>query len=126
MGPDTTAAFCDGAIDVEPLFYANQVDLALWGHVHNTLVTCPVFNGTCQTPGADGFAGTVHAVIGNGGQDLSGIPPVAPPWQVYMGNEFGWSYFDANATHLAMFLLDDATNATSFAFTLTRPAAAMF
>lgn len=96
------------------------MDVALWGHVHNTLVTCPVFNGTCGKAGAATFPGTVHVVVGNGGQDLSGLPAVAPAWQAYGGNEYGWSYIEANATHFAMSLVNDVTNTTSYAFTLER------
>jgi hypothetical protein len=121
-GPDTSTNFCNGAGDLEPLFYGAQVDLALWGHVHNTLVTCPVYNGTCGTAAPGGFAGTVHAVIGNGGQELAGLPWMAPPWQVHGGNNFGWSCIEADATSLTMTLMRDKDNSQEFQFTLRRTA----
>jgi hypothetical protein len=109
-----------------------QVDLMLWGHVHNALVTCPgtphevqmacnlnlvcnythfhlsatacrtVYNGTCMTPSTPGgYDAPVHAVIGNGGQSLSGLPKVRAPWDIYHANEFGYSTITAhNATVL--------------------------
>jgi hypothetical protein len=64
LGPDTSDNFCHGARDLEPLFFAHEVDLALWGHVHNTLVTCPVFNGRCGDPAGGAFAGTLHGRLG--------------------------------------------------------------
>lgn len=43
----------------------------------------------------------MHAVIGNGGQSLSGLPAQREPWDVYHANEFGYSTITAhNATHL--------------------------
>merc|ERR1712046_551757 len=33
--------------DVEKVFVKYEVDLCLWGHVHNTEVTCPMINGAC-------------------------------------------------------------------------------
>jgi hypothetical protein len=38
VGPDLTDEFCMGAKDIEPLLQEHEVDLALWGHVHNVSV----------------------------------------------------------------------------------------
>ena len=60
------------------------MDLALWGHVHNAIVTCPVINGTCvTTKQADGYDGPVHAVIGHGGMSLDAVANPAPKWVNY-------------------------------------------
>lgn len=125
-----------------------QVDLVLWGHVHNALVTCPgrllapaarrlpfavaflrqlfsaralpaagfpyhvththplpsatVYNGTCVKPTvAGGYDAPIHAVIGNGGQSLDGVPAQRAAWDVYHASEFGYSTITAyNATTL--------------------------
>jgi len=58
--------------EVESVFVHYEVDLCLWGHVHNAEVTCPLINGTCVTPSQTGaYTAPVHAVIGNAGQSLS-------------------------------------------------------
>ena len=119
--------------------FLHQVDLVLWGHVHNALVTCPgmdrcpflhhhcqpacvsegvplkplgppssppppspVYNGTCVKPSSPGaYDAPIHAVIGNGGQSLSGLPKTREPWDIYHVNEFGYSTITAyNATTL--------------------------
>lgn len=107
---------------IEPLLYQYKVDLALWGHVHNALVTCPVLNATCvTTKQSDGYQAPVHAVIGNGGMDLSGLPTERAPWDVYHANEYGYSTIEiSNATHLEMRLFEDETNDLHYSFTLER------
>ena len=102
------------------LMYTNQVNLAIWGHVHNTLATCPVFNGVCgKGATGGGFAGTVHAVIGNGGQELDGLPQEIPDWVAFSGNTWGWNYLAATAHHLHLHFIDDATNATNYELVIT-------
>ena len=39
---------------IEPLLMTYKADIVLWGHVHNAFRSCPVFNGTCVPPAADG------------------------------------------------------------------------
>ncbi len=46
---------------LEPLLVGAGVDAVLVGHIHNSLVTCPVNNSVCGT-------GPVHVCIGNAGQ----------------------------------------------------------
>lgn len=125
IGPDVDdTRFILGAVDMEPLLMKHQVDLALWGHVHNALVTCPVFNGTCVPPKADGsFDAPVHAVVGNGGQVLSGVPPPKEraAWVKYQANEWGWAQiFVHNASHMHMMLLDDVANDVHYDFWIVR------
>ena len=73
--------------ELEALFVKNGVNLCLWGHVHNLLATCPVYNGTCID------SGIVHVVLGNGGQSLtrySDQTPV-PEWVDFKLDNFGWN-----------------------------------
>jgi hypothetical protein len=104
---------------------SRQVDLALWGHVHNALVTCPVINGSCVTAPAPGaYAGPIHAVVGNGGQVLSGVPAegkAKAAWVEYQANQWGWSQiFVYNATHLRMTFADDLKNELQYEFWIAR------
>eukprot|EP00929_Paragymnodinium_shiwhaense_P083225 TRINITY_DN44269_c0_g1_i1.p1 TRINITY_DN44269_c0_g1~~TRINITY_DN44269_c0_g1_i1.p1 ORF type:complete len:670 (-),score=5.90 TRINITY_DN44269_c0_g1_i1:47-2056(-) len=57
--------------DVEKVFVKYEVDLCMWGHVHNAEVTCPVINGSCVGERAGEYSAPIHAVIGNGGQSLT-------------------------------------------------------
>lgn len=77
----------------EPLLMHYQVDLVLWGHVHNAYASCPVFNGTCVTTAQpNGYLAPVHVSIGNGGQGLSAINPTHPPvWADFQGSYWGYS-----------------------------------
>ncbi|KAL5489146.1 hypothetical protein EMCRGX_G018204 [Ephydatia muelleri] len=50
---------------VEPLLKKYQVDGAFWGHHHSYQRSCPVFDRVCTE------GGTVHIVVGTGGQSLS-------------------------------------------------------
>ena len=61
--------------------------------VHNCLVTCPIYQSECQTKGSDGYAGPVHAVIGNAGQrlDFHTLSPDVEAFTVHYAEEFGYS-----------------------------------
>eukprot|EP00928_Gymnodinium_smaydae_P062366 TRINITY_DN46250_c0_g1_i1.p1 TRINITY_DN46250_c0_g1~~TRINITY_DN46250_c0_g1_i1.p1 ORF type:complete len:615 (-),score=36.57 TRINITY_DN46250_c0_g1_i1:199-1995(-) len=133
-GPDLSNSFCLGAAssDLETLFLVHEVDLCLWGHVHNALATCPVYKGKCiKKPGASktrpGFQylAPVHAVVGNGGMDLSGIAPDPAPWVAWQSNTWGWntltadgswnlkvSFFDERDTVLHEISIESATDAS--------------
>ncbi|KAK8508078.1 hypothetical protein V6N13_055532 [Hibiscus sabdariffa] len=63
---------------LEPLLVKNNVNLALWGHVHRYERFCPLKNFTCGSSGQkeeDWEALPVHVVIGMGGQDWQ------PKWE---------------------------------------------
>jgi len=96
--------------ELEDLLYKHEVDLCLWGHVHNAEVTCPVRKGECVKPSSPGgYAAPVHAILGNGGQSLSpfclnatcccsmeeGSCPAAckalPKWSQWRLDRFGFS-----------------------------------
>jgi hypothetical protein len=53
-------------VELEPLLNKYNVDLALWGHMHNYERSCPLKNKVCtgdyQSPG-----GTIHMVVGSAG-----------------------------------------------------------
>ena len=78
---------------VEDLMMKYKVDLALWGHVHNAQVTCPVYKGKCMEKGEDGYAAPIHAVIGNAGQMLDQVPLPShvKTFTRYFAPEFGYS-----------------------------------
>jgi len=120
IGPDPN--FCAGAPDVEPLLVKYHVDLALWGHVHNAVVTKPVVAGKVVTAkGADGFDAPVHAIIGNGGQVLSGVPAKPPAWQAWAQSYWGWNYLTIpNATYLSLTFLDNVKNDVQYELELQR------
>ena len=72
-GPNARAATLGKALEeaLEPVFERHQVNLALWGHVHDYERTCPVRRRKCIAPGAAGAdGGTTHAIIGNAGHGV--------------------------------------------------------
>eukprot|EP00731_Ephydatia_muelleri_P019794 Em0012g619a len=81
---------------VEPLLKKYQVDGAFWGHHHSYQRSCPVFDRVCTE------GGTVHIVVGTGGQSLSqNLEPIKPKWlDFYDIQHWGFSRFTANATTL--------------------------
>eukprot|EP00656_Telonema_subtile_P030983 TRINITY_DN3394_c0_g1_i1.p1 TRINITY_DN3394_c0_g1~~TRINITY_DN3394_c0_g1_i1.p1 ORF type:complete len:618 (+),score=64.76 TRINITY_DN3394_c0_g1_i1:86-1939(+) len=87
--------------DVEKVLLQHQVNLCLWGHVHNAEVTCPIYNGKCVKPEhPNGYAAPIHAVVGNGGQSLSHFPNASatypPSWSEWRFAEFGYSTIEVS------------------------------
>lgn len=89
---------------LEPLLVDNNVNLALWGHVHRYERFCPINNFTCGS-------GPVHVVIGMAGQDWQPIweprpthltVPIfpQPARSIYRGGEFGYTKLIANKQKL--------------------------
>ena len=80
---------------VEPLLMQYQVDLVLWGHVHNAYASCPLYNQTCvKAPAPGAYDAPVHASIGNAGQGLSDINnKTQPEWCVV-----GWFFSTSRAS----------------------------
>lgn len=88
-----------GRDDVEDLLKEYEVDFMLYGHIHNAQRTCPIYRGKCTNatrPG--GFPGTVHAVIGNGGQGLTPFPTARAPWSLFQDHGFGFNELEVNLT----------------------------
>ncbi|CAK0808173.1 unnamed protein product [Prorocentrum cordatum] len=121
VGPDLSDSFCLGASssDLEDLFLTNEVDLCLWGHFHNALATCPVYNGTCVSqPTLSSsrlgymYSAPVHAVIGNGGQTLTPTAKRPAPWVAWQASTWGWSALTAEGSRqlrLTFYAEDNAT-----------------
>lgn len=107
-----------GSIDAnfqafEPLLMQYQVDLVLWGHVHNAYATCPVYKGECvTTPQPNGYLAPVHVSIGNAGQGLSPINNVTyPKWVDFQGAYWGYSTWESfNSTNAVVNLYQNAQN----------------
>mmetsp|Transcript_3441 Transcript_3441/g.8676 ORF Transcript_3441/g.8676 Transcript_3441/m.8676 type:complete len:226 (+) Transcript_3441:1-678(+) len=91
-------------LTIEPLLQKAQVDLCLWGHVHNAQRTCPLSNSTCLAPKTAGaYDAPVHAVIGNAGQGISAFPAKKATWSLYQAAEWGWNELLChNATHMTL------------------------
>lgn len=110
-GPDLSSAYCLEAQGMEALLVTNQVDVALWGHVHNILTTCPVIDGACVTADKPGeYAGPIHVVIGHGGQNQTPIPSKEhmPKWGTFTANPFGFADMTAhNSTHLTVRIFEN-------------------
>jgi hypothetical protein len=130
QGPDLSNEFCLDASNsgIETLLLENEVDLCLWGHVHNALATCPVYQGKCVTepvmsrsrPGYK-YLAPVHAVVGNGGMDLSGLPLRSPVWSKWMSNTWGWNVLTAEGSRNLRVTFYDEKNLTLHQIALESP-----
>ncbi|KAG1368616.1 Purple acid phosphatase [Cocos nucifera] len=100
---------------LEPLLVQNNVNLALWGHVHRYERFCPVKNFSCVDTASEFKAGVapVHVVIGMAGQDWQSIweprpthPDVPifpqPERSMYRGGEFGYTRLVATREKLIL------------------------
>ncbi|RWR73001.1 Phosphoesterase domain-containing protein [Cinnamomum micranthum f. kanehirae] len=98
---------------LEPLLVKNEVDLALWGHVHSYERFCPLINYTCGHMNETGLRLPVHVVIGMAGHDAqpSWEPrpdhpkdPVypQPDRSMYRGFEFGYTRLVATRKKLTL------------------------
>eukprot|EP00250_Pteridium_aquilinum_P021385 c25104_g1_i1 orf=356-1489(-) len=107
--PSVDPLFCAA---VEPLLLQGQVDLVLWGHVHNYERTCAVYQGKCHllpTKGSDGvdvyqsssYKAPVHAVIGMGGFSLDSFAPLPANWSLVRISNYGYAKIDATPQSLS-------------------------
>ncbi|KAJ4971668.1 hypothetical protein NE237_004767 [Protea cynaroides] len=93
---------------------SEQVDLALWGHVHNYERTCAVYQNSCKSmpmKDANGintynntnYSAPVHAVIGMAGFTLDQFPSnaTAASWSLVRIAEFGYVRFNATVEELS-------------------------
>ncbi|KAJ4970322.1 hypothetical protein NE237_003421 [Protea cynaroides] len=93
---------------------SEQVDLALWGHVHNYERTCTVYQKVCMampTKDANGidtynntnYSAPVHAVIGMAGFSLDQFPSNsgANSWSLARISNFGYARFHATVSELS-------------------------
>jgi hypothetical protein len=94
---------------LEPLFFANKVDLVLVGHMHKYERMCGFvsYNFTCGERDEDGV---VHVVVGTAGSnyqepwddDESSGEKQQPDWSVFRTDEWGISELKVNGTTLEM------------------------
>ena len=96
---------------LEDLLLRFQVDLCLYGHVHNAELTCPMYRGQCMNKPAGRYPGPVHAIIGNAGQSLTPFFKNLPAWSKWRNSGFGFSTLEANSTSLTLSFYD--ANATA-------------
>lgn len=90
--------------DIEDLLIKHKVKLALYGHVHNAEVTCPMYRGRCVK---NNDSAPVHAVIGNAGQTLSPFNTPIPAWSKWRYENFGFSTIEASSNKLVMSFFSD-------------------
>ncbi|KAG1365469.1 putative inactive purple acid phosphatase 24 [Cocos nucifera] len=83
---------------------SEQVDLVLFGHVHNYERTCAVYDDECKgmpTKDKDGvdtydnnnYKAPVHAIIGMAGFTLDNFPNEVENWSLTRISEFGYARF---------------------------------
>lgn len=111
---------------IEPLLLSHQVDLALWGHVHNYERTCAVNNSQClnyPTRDHNGFDNynssmyyaPVHVIIGMSGFALDSFMEMPKIWSLVRISEFGYVKVHAVAGQLLVqFKLTDGRIADQF------------
>ena len=59
----------------EDVMLKYKVDLVLYGHIHNTQQTCPLYRSKCiEETDVAGYGAPIHAVVGNAGQSLTPAP----------------------------------------------------
>eukprot|EP01128_Nolandella_sp_AFSM9_P004777 TRINITY_DN2215_c0_g1_i2.p1 TRINITY_DN2215_c0_g1~~TRINITY_DN2215_c0_g1_i2.p1 ORF type:complete len:540 (+),score=56.42 TRINITY_DN2215_c0_g1_i2:50-1669(+) len=84
----------------EDLFYSHGVDVALWGHQHLYLRTCPVYQQVCRPDGV------THIIVGTGGRKLQKTPAsVPPPFAYHSGDYHGYLKVEATSERLSLSFL---------------------
>ncbi|GAB2302313.1 hypothetical protein Dimus_036327 [Dionaea muscipula] len=97
--------------DVEPLLFKYQVDMALFGHVHNYERLCAVYDGQCNAmpvKNADGidtysnsnYAAPVHVIIGMAGFTLDNFVSDPSSWSLVRKSAFGYTKIKADQSQL--------------------------
>ena len=81
--------------NVEELFNRYKVDLAIGGHVHDVMVTQPVFNQTVVQPASTGaYDAPIYLTVGNGGH--AAVDPGKPAaWAQFVSGAEGWTEIEA-------------------------------
>lgn len=121
----------DFAPAIEPLLLDYQVDLVLWGHVHNYERTCALFQKTCKslpTKDADGvdtynsayYSAPVHAVIGMAGFSLDKFVDKPDSWSLVRMSEYGYARVHATTQLLLFEFVSSDTRAVKDSFQMTR------
>ncbi|XP_057849694.2 probable inactive purple acid phosphatase 27 [Cryptomeria japonica] len=121
---------------IEPLLLKYQVDLVLWGHVHNYERTCAVFQNTCKslpekdvkgidTYSAINYSAPIHVVIGMAGFSLDKFRSNADSWSLVRFSEFGYSRVHATTHQLLCQFVNSETREARDTFKIIKYSSAM-
>ena len=84
----------EGRAHLQKLWQKYKVDIAFFGHVHNYERICPIYQNQCVKKGTshyDGVVnGTIHVVVGGGGNHLSQFTPINTFWSIYKDYDYGF------------------------------------
>lgn len=117
---------------IEPLLMKFQVDLVLWGHVHNYERTCSVFKQACRLMptkdlnGVDTYNNThqysapVHVVIGTGGFSLDKFKKKSQAWSLVRRSEYGYADIHAKSQELLFKFVSSKARAVEDSFKIIK------
>ncbi|RAL53834.1 hypothetical protein DM860_004305 [Cuscuta australis] len=114
---------------IEPLLLENEVDIALWGHVHKYERTCAVYGNQCKAMPVKGGNGEdtyvnnsapVHVIIGMAGYSLDPSPSIAEKWSLVRISEYGYARLHATKKDLKFEFVNAATGIVRDSFRITK------
>ncbi|KAE8648459.1 nucleotide pyrophosphatase/phosphodiesterase-like [Cucumis sativus] len=118
--------------EVEPLLLQYQVDLALFGHVHNYERTCSVFEDNCKampfkdsngidTYDHNNYTAPVHAIIGMAGFELDEFFPInVERWSLVRVKKFGYLRGHATMEELSLEMVNADTREVEDSFKIIK------
>ncbi|CAO2820862.1 unnamed protein product [Amaranthus hypochondriacus] len=118
-------------VSIEPLLLQNQVDLVLFGHVHNYERTCAIYQGKCMAKpfrdenGIDTFDNSnyrapIHVIIGMAGFALDGFSNIINEWSLKRISTFGYSKIFATREALKLQFINSITRQAEDAFQIIK------
>lgn len=111
-GSDNVCAPCQAAF--ENLFYTYGVDLAIFGHVHNSQRFVPVYNGTADANGYEDPKAPMYIVAGGTGniEGLSEVGTNVSYNRFAYADDFSYARMNfVDAQHLSVEFYQSSTNA---------------
>ena len=99
---------------LEPLLYQYHTDLNLFGHRHSYERTCPMYQNKCVPDGV------THILLGMAGQNLDGGKYSGAAWSRFHDQQFGYTTFYANQSHLQFTYYHDSDDKVADEFTLQK------
>ncbi|XP_057818701.1 probable inactive purple acid phosphatase 27 [Cryptomeria japonica] len=116
---------------VEPLLLQYQVDLALWGHVHNYERTCSIFNETCKAlPSKDlegidtynttKYAAPVHVIVGTGGFSLDKFKDNSADWSLSRTSDHGYGRIHATKQQILFQFVSSTSRSVNDTFKIIK------
>ncbi|GAB2223012.1 hypothetical protein Droror1_Dr00017146 [Drosera rotundifolia] len=116
---------------IEPLLLEHQVDLVLFGHVHNYERTCAIYNGKCKAmpvKDADGvdtydnrkYSAPVQAVIGMAGFTLDEFVSDPSSWSLSRIVAFGYTKCEVTKTKLNFQFIESKTKQVKDQFNIVK------